>query len=271
MIILLILTMSTNYLAQDTTKVYRVTLHDDSEYIGMISTETDSILILKTFSGSEIKILQLSIANRVIYEGAWIDGKYVRKDPNTTRLLFSPTGKTLKAGNGYFSVYELFFPFVSVGVTDAITLSGGVSLIPGAERQAIYFAPKIGILQNKNSGLSLGLLFINVEDFNFGVVYGVGTYGSSVASFTLGLGYGFADGDLSSSPMLVLGGDLQLSNSLKIITENWVLPNADVALLSLGIRFFGEKLAADFGLFTTTENGGADFPFAPWLGFTYNF
>lgn len=270
-LLVLLLSVSVNLHAQsDTSKVFCVTLNDDSEYTGYIFAETDSLLTLKTFGGSEIKILKHSIIERTIFEGAWLNGKYVRRDPNTTRLLFAPTGKTLKAGSGYFSAYELFLPFISVGVTDQITLSGGVSLIPGAETQAVYFAPKIGIVQDKNSGISAGLLFITAEGYNLGVVYGVGTYGNETASGTIGIGYGFADGDFAKSPLIVLGGDLQLSNSIKIITENWILPEFEGALISFGIRFFGERLAADFGLFTSTKAGG-NFPFAPWLGFTYNF
>ncbi|MDP2039384.1 MAG: hypothetical protein Q8L04_18555, partial [Ignavibacteria bacterium] len=165
-LLVLLVTFSANMdlLAQaDTSKVFRITLSDDSEFTGYIFAETDSLLTLKTFSGSEIKIPKPSITERVLYEGTWLNGKYVRRDPNTTRLLFAPTGKTLKQGKGYISDYELFFPFVSVGVTDEITLSGGVSLIPGMKNQIVYFAPKVALIQDQNSGLSAGLLYMTVE------------------------------------------------------------------------------------------------------------
>ena len=46
----------------------------------------------------------------------------------------------------------------------------------------------------------------------------------------------------------------------------------DVHLLSGGIRFFGENLAADFALiFPLTGEGIEGFPFLPWIGFAYNF
>lgn len=43
-----------------------------------------------------------------------------------------------------------------------------------------------------------------------------------------------------------------------------------ITFISLGIRFFGSHLAADFGLITSPEASGS-FPFFPWLGFAYNF
>ncbi len=43
-----------------------------------------------------------------------------------------------------------------------------------------------------------------------------------------------------------------------------------ITFISLGIRFFGSHLAADFGLITSPDASG-NFPFLPWLGFAYNF
>jgi hypothetical protein len=52
-------------------------------------------------------------------------------DPNYSRLLFAPTGRPLRAGDGYFSDYELLFPGVAYGLTDNVTLAGGVAIVPG--------------------------------------------------------------------------------------------------------------------------------------------
>ncbi len=111
---------------------------------------------------------------------------------------------------------------------------------------------------------------MSIFDYSFGMSYGIATYGTSRASVTGGLGWGFVDGKLSGSPALILGGETQLSNSIKLITENWFPPKTDVAIISFGIRFFGENIAGDFGLMTTTKSNGG-FPFFPWVGFAYNF
>ena len=72
--------------------------------------------------------------------------------------------------------------------------------------------------------------------------------------------------------MLMLGLEIQISRVSKIISENWIFPATDesITFISLGIRFYGSNLAADFGLITSTEASGS-FPFLPWLGFAYNF
>ncbi|MFQ5584937.1 MAG: hypothetical protein ACE5GL_10920, partial [Calditrichia bacterium] len=81
-------------------------------------------------------------------------------------MLFAPTARPLKQGQGYFSVYQIFFPFVAVGVTDFFTLAGGVSLIPGARSQLLYVAPKITPLHLKKFDLAFGLLYLAVPDVN---------------------------------------------------------------------------------------------------------
>jgi hypothetical protein len=42
-------------------------------------------------------------------------------DPNYSRLLFAPTGRPLKKGDGYFSDYEVLFPGLAVGLTDHVS------------------------------------------------------------------------------------------------------------------------------------------------------
>ena len=117
------------------------------------------------------------------------------------------------------------------------------------------------------------MLYINATGTDFlgiGIVYGVGTYGSHDAALTAGLGWGFAEGEVSNKPVLMLGGELRVSNSVKLLTENWFPPGTDIFLYSFGIRFFGESLAADLG-FIGSSKGWGGFPFIPWLGFAYNF
>ena len=268
--VILLVSFETIFSQSDSTAIYRITLTDDSELLGMIESENDSLILFITNAGLELSIDRAMIKEQKIMQGEWSGDTFLRKDPNQTRLLFSPTGRTLSAGEGYFSAYEIFFPFLAVGITDFITLSGGVSLFPGLEEQVIYIAPKVRVLHLDNFDLSGGVLYCHVDEEDFGIFYGVTSVGSSKASLTLGLGWGYADGETAESPAVMFGGEIQLSNSVKIVSENWKLPEEDNLFLSFGLRFFGEHLAADFGLVTTTgETEG--FPFLPWIGFAYNF
>jgi hypothetical protein len=149
-----------------------------------------------------------------------------------------------------------------------------MSLFPGAENQLVYLAPKMTPLQAGDLSLAAGLLYINSTaggNKGLGIYYGVGTYGTANVSVTAGLGWGYYGSDVADKPIVLLGAEMRISNSVKFITENWFLPNSDVNLLSFGIRFFGEKLAADLGLIHPAGSGITGFPFFPWIGFAYNF
>ncbi len=66
------------------------------------------------------------------------------------------------------------------------------------------------------------------------------------------------------------------------MSETYICPNGGPCttetdteyevIVSAGIRFFGERIAADFALWTSPELLDDDlFPFVPWVGFAYNF
>ncbi|NIV98254.1 hypothetical protein GWN26_03530 [Candidatus Saccharibacteria bacterium] len=276
-VVWLLLLSCWNLLAQEekaaTANMYQLELKDGSRLIGTIVKEDPASITFRTLSQVDMVIARDQIKIMLPLSGEMVAGEFWRRDPNRTRLLFAPTARPLKAGQGYFSVYEIFFPFVAVGVTDFLAVSGGMTLIPGAENQLFYFAPKVTPIQLKNLDLSGGFLYILVpegED-NVGIAYTVSTYGTEKAALTVGLGWGFFGSDFADKPVLMLGGELRASSSVKFISENWFPPDTDLSFLSLGIRFFGENLAADFGLFFPAGADTGGFPFLPWIGFAYNF
>ncbi len=261
---------------QDTTsqKPHLVILNDGSELVGNIVSEDSISINFKTYGNISMTIPKNQVKSIEILQGDIINGDYIRFDPNQTRLFFAPTARSLKAGQGYFSAYEIFFPFLAVGITDFLTLAGGFSLIPGSNSQMLYLAPKITPIQIDKFSLAGGVLYLNSTSGDAdgtGIIYTVGTYGDQSASLTAGLGWGFYGSDIANKPVLMLGGELRLSNHAKFITENWIPPSSDVVIFSFGIRFFGENLAADLGFIRPTIFNTSGFPFIPWLGFSYNF
>jgi len=252
----------------------RLTLTDGSELIGTIVMEDSATIEFKTVGNISMTVPQSQVKTRERISGEIISGEYRRFDPNHTRLLLSPTARSLKAGQGYFATTQLFFPFLSIGLADFISIGGGVSLFPTTEAQLVYVAPKIRVIHLDRFDLSGGVLYINstIDGIGgFGVFYGVGTYGTSSAALTLGLGWGFAGDEVADEPIILIGGEARLSNSVKLITENWIPPESGVKFLSLGIRFFGDNLAADIGLIFPVTEYSNYIPFFPWLGFAYNF
>jgi hypothetical protein len=255
---------------EDTLQTVQVTLKDGSELIGHVVTESAENVTFKTLSGVEIELERVKIKAIEPVQGEWRGEEFQLRDPNATRLFFAPSARALKKGTGYFSTYQIFFPMMAVGLTDFVTLSGGMSLLPGAEEQLLYFAPKARLVHQDKLDLSAGILYMTVVDENFGISYGIATYSGSQMAVTGGLGWGFVDGDFARDPFVLLGLESRLSKRTKFISENWFLPGDNGHVFSFGLRFFGKKLAADFALLRFSEMGDG-FPFVPWIGFAVNF
>jgi hypothetical protein len=249
----------------------KVVLDDENMLDGEVQSVTADTLNLRTPSGifvaiPEVKIREL-LRSRVEAGG----GAYYRSDPNATRLFFAPTGRGLRQGQGYFADYWIFFPTVAVGITDFIGVSGGMSIIPGASSQLVYIAPKISFSVKDKASIAGGFLRLVIpESDDVTLAYGVATLGSSRAALTGGFGVPVTDE--RDEMIFLIGGELQTSNTTKIITENWI-PSSGDAVFSWGVRFFGERLAVDLAFITTAgiledANG---WPLIPWVDFAVNF
>jgi hypothetical protein len=250
----------------------RVVLTDGSRHLGVIESETDDSILLVTLSGVRMTIPREQIQEIVSVEGE----RFRRKDPNQSRLLFAPTARPLQHGTGYIAVYELFFPFVAVGIGDVLTLAGGVSIIPGLPNQIVYAAPKVTFYRKSSVQLGAGALVGTSTKFDqsAGMLFGIVTVGGSDRSLTAGAGLGFAATEFSTRPVLLIAGEYQVSNFIKLLSENYIIPGyADAIFFGGGVRFFGEKVSADFAFLTLPVllREADAFPFIPWLGFAYNF
>lgn len=255
----------------------RVVLTDGSSHLGVLKAETDTTYTFQTLAGIEMQIPRGSVRRFEAVDGLFRGGKFLRPDPNATRLLFAPTARPLGHGRGYVADYQILFPFVAVGVGPNVSLAGGVSIVPFSPWQMAYVAPKVTLLDRDRISVAIGVLAGTVigeeSGSGFGGIgYGLVTYGSRLTSVTIGGGPTFSSGGDPNTVLLVIAGETQLSNNIKLITENYVVPSEENGyLLSGGVRFFGERLATDFGFITNLslfDEGG--WPLAPWLGFAYN-
>lgn len=258
------------------TNLNLVHLKDGSEFIGHVVSEDSLHINFETLSGTKIDIKRNQIEEIKTVRSDYAIGE----DPNQSRLFLAPTGKNLKGGTGYFSINELLFPMLAFGITDYFTLAGGISILPGSSDQLYYINGKARAVHVKNFDLSAGVLYTNItgaEESGLTLIYGNGTYGTNNASVTIGAGLSFSnDNNSGNYPLLILGGDIKISNSLKFITENWISTSPESAqIFSFGIRFFGRSLAGDFGLIHIRDGGGDSaiegWPFFPWIGLNYNF
>jgi hypothetical protein len=255
----------------DSSKVQIITIQDGSSLVGRISAlRADSV-------DFETKMGRLSISISDIREIVETDarkmrgGQYWFPNPNTTRLFFAPTGQMLKKGEGYFADYQLFFPGVAYGLTDNVSMGGGISLFPVAlDEQVYYLTPKVGRSFGDNVHLAAGVLFVSFmgggNNGTGGVGYGVATLGEGDGSVTMGLGYGFAGGNIESKPVAMLGGEKRVSRRIALVTENYLLPVSESNVVySFGLRFMGERITTDLAIFNFSGSNIIGLPFVDFV------
>ena len=229
--------------------IQELELNDGSLLIGRVETVGSGRFVFRTTSGAEITVDIATVRSLKPFTGRIVNGELWRDDPNPTRLFFAPTGRSLKRGEVYFGVYEVLLPFVQVGVTDRISIGGGTPLVFGDFEQPFWVTPKVQLLHYRSTSVSAGVMhFFNMGDASTGIAYGVVTQGSTGSAVTIGGGYAYArsDEEDAGSGVLMIGGEHRVSRRVKLVTENYVFKGGGFA--SGGLRFFGEKLSADFGL-----------------------
>ncbi|HEY0025822.1 MAG TPA: hypothetical protein VGB24_23235 [Longimicrobium sp.] len=255
--------------AQDT--LFEVRLTDGSVLYGRIVENTTDRVVLRTQSGAMLTVERAQIASMQPIRGRVIQGRVWREDPNATRLFFGPTGRAVGAGRGYLGVYEVVLPFVTYGVTNQFSISAGTPIIPGAMGEIFYIAPKFTLVETDQMAVAAGVLAGSTGDETAGVVYGVGTFGDRDQAASLGVGFGFSNGDLDGQPVVMAGGELRVGGHTKLITENYFAPGESGVIGSGGVRFFGERLSADFGIFTNFGAECEGLCFLPLVNFVYSF
>jgi hypothetical protein len=203
-------------------------------------------------------------------------------DPNYSRLMFAPTGRPLRKGDGYFADHELVFPGFAYGLSDNVSVAGGISTLPGLglSEQLVYFSPKVGFELSDRAAVSLGGLVAGAggaDDIGtLGIAFGVGTFGPRDHSLSVGLGVARELGGrfASTLPILMVGGQTRLSRSLALVSENWLVLGGGVPLeeqpFGLALRFFNGRLSADVGVVLIGEVLEEGYPL-PWVSFTYHF
>jgi len=259
----------------DSTHTQILTLKDGSSLVGrVVEILPAEIRFASDLGVSTIPKMKIEKVKEVPLS-SMKNGEYLFENPNATRLFFGPTARTLRQGEGYLSDAYIFFPLGAIGITNNITLAAGFSIFPGIDlnEQIYYFAPKIGFTSEEKYSLAVGALILKPpisEMSSLGIFYGVGTFGDPNGSITAGLGFGYVESEIANTPMIMLGGEKRVSRGLSLVTENWILPGESDALLSYGLRFFGESLSFDFAFITGTGEG-APFPGIPFINILYKF
>ena len=224
----------------------RLTLSDGSQVYGQVeSIDTDSV-VFKSIVGVVMTVPRANIVDLRVASGRIVNGEFLPQDGHNTRLMFAPTARSLRRGEGYVGMYYVL-PFVQVGVTDRLSVGGGTPLFFGGGERPVWFTPKLQLLARKNAQVAAGVIhFTGIEHLNAGIAYGVTTLGPEDKSATIGLGYAYSGDDRTA--IVMIGGEHRRSRRIKWITENWFWPGSGHGFVSGGVRFLGERLSADVSL-----------------------
>lgn len=278
--VVLIVSFSTSWAqGQRDSLLYRVETRDGNAYLGAIVEKDENVVRLRTAELGVIVIQKSNIKSIVpVLSDRLRGGRILSDNHQATRYLWQPNGYGLKQGEMYYQNIWILFNQFSVGVTDRFTLGGGMVplfLFAGMPTP-VWITPKFSVpLVDEKVNVGIGALIGTVigEDVgSFGIAYGTTTFGSRDANFSVGVGYGFVNGQWADRPMLSLSGMIRTGERGYMLTENYFLPadGAQLALLSFGGRRMVRRVGIDFALLIPTGSRGNLFTI-PILGLTVPF
>ena len=205
-----------------------------------------------------------------------IQYNFERPSSNEYLVLFSAIPNKHK--KGYYQNKNLFSNSVKFGLTENITLAGGIMDI-----SSLFFAqvswgltPKIGISVNNYLHIGIGAF---VQGINLRVTNALGlgliTIGSSNHNLTITGGFGLFNNELTPIPAIAVSGTTRLNNYLALTSENFIIPNQNSTLNYYGghgLRVLTKKNAFDLGIFYLGYSEFFSSPlFAPVIGYTRTF
>lgn len=246
---------------EDTTAVQEVELQDGTKLIGRIVEIDGQRVSFRTLGGLVIELQRRDIHDAHRVHGQHYHGEFWPDDPSDSRLFLGPTGRVAGHGRGYVGVYELVVPSFGVGIGGVGMISGGFSAIPGIDldEQVFYIAPKLQVFNTEYVQGAVGLFWAKPgsSEESVGMVYTGITAGDVRAAFSGGISFPFgSESGFTEDPLVMLGGELRVTKSLKFITENWILPGEETSIASFGFRIIRNRLTVEVAAAVATDGDG---------------
>jgi hypothetical protein len=265
--------------------IYRIELRNGNTFMGSIMTQDSSQLVLQTVDYGRISIPKRDIARMTQVRPGRAprpgEGTGMFENPQATRYFWTPNGYGLHRGEAYYQNVWVLFNQAAVGITENISIGAGMVplfLFGGAATPAWFTAkasfPVVPDRINLGAGALVGTMIGGGEDSkgSAGLLFGLSTFGSRDKNVSLGLGYGFAGGEMASTPVINIGGMLRTCARGYLLTENYLIRTGGetYALSMVGGRRIIDKAGLDYGLLIPIGIF-EKFIALPWLGITVPF
>lgn len=261
----------------DTSRYVIVELQNGKELQGTVLEQNLDGVKLLTDKGEERIIPWSSISSvKDVNPEDLIEGELFYHNLQATRYFFGPNGFALRQGEGYYQNTWIFVNQVSYGVSDNITVGFGIVplfLLAGTP-SPVWITPKVSFpVKEDVLNVGVGGLFGTVlgeTGANFGIGYGTATLGNRNQNLNISMGYGLSDGKWNDTPTWSVSGMLRISGNMYLISENYVMPQWEATLLSMGGRSLLDKVSIDYA-FVVPVVGSEGIIAMPWLGVTIPF
>ncbi len=264
----------------DSATIWQMTMIDDNEFVGHILSETETVIEFKTATIGTITLRKNQIKRR----------EKLRSDGSTNGLLWAEnrmayryfirnSGYNLKKGEAIYQNAWILVNNIDVGVSDNFSI--GLGTVPlflfGEGTSPVWLTPRVSIpVEAEKVNLGVGALVgttlgNDFDNSSFGFGFGNVTLGDRNKNITLGVGYGFFDGEFADRPTFNVSGMLRTGKRSYLISENYIISagNETVVALSLGGRFTGKRIVLDYGGYFVPNLG--TFAIAPWLSVSIPF
>ena len=265
-------------------KEYMIKLKDGSSITGKVLSMNDQQIIVETTSMGNVTIQRSNIAEMTLLTGqdavrGWFP------NPNSSKYLLGSSAIAPKKGTGYYQNTWIFFNAFNYAFTDFLSLTGGFEIFSifagGDGPYAFYLNPKASFKVANNFYAGANILYANtiktVDEFSgLGTLNGFVTYGTPNTNLTAGVGWGFAEGEFSSKPIITVAGMVRASRRVGFVSENWLIPELGedgsyYGIFSYGVRFLGEKISIDLAFINNPDIAEAIIIGVPFLDFVFNF
>lgn len=261
----------------DSTRTVRIETIDGNVFVGFVVTEDSSALVIKTENLGEIKIPRNNIKSKTeLKEVKKIGSKFWLPNPQSSRYFWAPNGYGLEKGSSYYQNIWVLYNQFSTGLSDNFSIGAGMLplFLFGATATPFWIVPKLSIpvVENKfnvGTGAFLGTI-IGEQTGVFGLLYGTTTFGSRDKNLSLGLAYGFADGEWMKVPIINVSCLVRTGPKGYFVSENYIIPfeGEVVVLISAGGRSIIRNVGLDYSLWIPLSLGLDTFVAIPFLGVT---